>query len=95
MRLGCEQPFLLGDVLLEDVGLQRAVELSEISCVPDTVPRRGSAIGADRESVAGAGETSRAHCPAGTAVPRATTTAEVATVYFVENSREMTTCGSE
>jgi hypothetical protein len=33
MWLGCEQPFLLGDLFFEYAGLHRALELSEISCV--------------------------------------------------------------
>ena len=41
VRLGREQPLLLGDVLLEDVGLQRAVELRRCRR-PGARPRRGT-----------------------------------------------------
>jgi hypothetical protein len=34
VRLGGEEPLLLRDVLLEDVGLQRAVELAEVDALP-------------------------------------------------------------
>ena len=50
VRLRLEQPFLLGDVLLEDVGLQRAVEGGDV----DTLALRGHEVHAeDRDGGAG------------------------------------------